>query len=34
LAALSEVAEIRDLLDTEIAALLRGLQEEIRYQRR
>jgi hypothetical protein len=33
LAALSEVAEIRDLLDTEIAALLRGLQEEIRYQR-
>lgn len=34
LAALSEVAEIRDLLDTEITALLRGLQEEIRYQRR
>jgi hypothetical protein len=33
LAALSEVAEIRDLLDTEITALLRGLQEEIRYQR-
>ena len=33
LAALSDVAEIRDLLDAEITAFLRGLQEEIRYQR-
>ena len=33
LAALSDVAAIRDLLETEIIAFLRGLQEEIRYQR-
>ena len=33
LAALSDVAEIRDLLDAEITAFLRGLQQEIRYQR-
>jgi hypothetical protein len=33
LAALSDVAEIRDLLEAEITAFLRGLQEEIRYQR-
>ena len=34
LAALSEAAEIRDLLDAEIIAILKSLQEEIRYQRR
>lgn len=34
LAALGEAKEIRELLDVEIVALLRGLQEEIRYQRR
>lgn len=33
LAALSEPAEIRDLLDLEIIAILKALQEEIRYQR-
>jgi hypothetical protein len=33
LAALSEAAEIRDLLDAEITAILKSLQEEIRYQR-
>jgi len=33
LAALSEAAEIRDLLDIEIVAILKSLQEEIRYQR-
>jgi hypothetical protein len=33
LAALTDVAEIRDLLDAEFTALLRGLQQEIRYQR-
>ena len=34
LAALSDPAEIRDLLDAEIIAILKSLQEEIRYQRR
>jgi hypothetical protein len=34
LAAMSDLAEIRDLLETEVIALLRSLQEEIRYQRR
>ena len=34
LAALSDPAEIRDLLDGEIIAILKSLQEEIRYQRR
>ncbi len=34
LAALSEAAEIRDFLDAEIIAILKSLQEEIRYQRR
>ena len=34
LAALSNPAEIRDLLDGEIIAILKSLQEEIRYQRR
>jgi len=33
LAALSEAREIRDLLDAEIVAILKSLQEEIRYQR-
>jgi hypothetical protein len=33
LAALTDVAEIRDLLDAEVTAFLRGLQQEIRYQR-
>jgi len=33
LAALGDLNQIRDLLDTEITATLRGLQEEIRYQR-
>lgn len=33
LAALGDLKEIRDLLDTEITATLRGLQEELRYQR-
>ncbi len=34
LAALGDMKEIRDLLDAEIAATLRSLQEDIRYQRR
>ncbi len=34
LAALGDMKEIRDLLDAEIAATLRSLQEEIRYSRR
>ncbi len=34
LAAMSDIAEIRDLLDAEIIAILKSLQEEIRYQRR
>jgi hypothetical protein len=34
LAALSDVREVRELLDTEIAATLRNLQEDIRYGRR
>ena len=34
LAALGDMKEIRDLLDTEITVTLRGLQEELRYQRR
>lgn len=33
LAAQGDLNQIRDLLDTEITATLRGLQEEIRYQR-
>ena len=33
LAALSEAVEIRDLLDSEIIAILKSIQEEIRYQR-
>lgn len=33
LAALSDVREVRELLDTEITALLRALQEDIRYGR-
>jgi len=33
LAALGDLKEIRDLLDTEITATLRGLQEDLRYQR-
>ncbi len=33
LAALGDAKEIRDLLEAEIIAILRGLQEEIRYQR-
>jgi phage terminase Nu1 subunit (DNA packaging protein) len=33
LAALSDVREVRELLDTEIEAMLRALQEEIRYRR-
>jgi hypothetical protein len=33
LSALSDIAEIRDLLEAEIVALLKSLQEEIRYQR-
>jgi hypothetical protein len=34
LAALGDLKEIRDLLDTEITATLKSLQEELRYQRR
>jgi phage terminase Nu1 subunit (DNA packaging protein) len=34
LAALNDMKEIRDLLDAEIAATLRSLQEDIRYSRR
>jgi hypothetical protein len=33
LAALNDVREVRELLDTEITVLLRALQEEIRYGR-
>ncbi|MCW5982459.1 MAG: hypothetical protein KIT09_30510 [Bryobacteraceae bacterium] len=33
LAALGDTKDIRDLLDAEMTAILRGLQEEIRYQR-
>jgi len=33
LAALSDVKDVRDLMDTEITAMLKGLHEEIRYQR-
>ncbi len=33
LAALSDVREVRDLLEAEVIAFLRGVQEEIRYQR-
>ncbi|MGC8761513.1 MAG: hypothetical protein ACP5VC_16260 [Bryobacteraceae bacterium] len=33
LAALNDVREVRELLDTEITALLRALQEDIRYGR-
>jgi len=33
LAALSDAREVRDLLDAEIVAILKALQEEIRYQR-
>ena len=33
LAALSDVREVRDLLEAEVTAFLRGVQEEIRYQR-
>lgn len=33
LAALTDAAEVRDLLDREIIAMLKALQEEIRYQR-
>jgi hypothetical protein len=33
LAALGDLKEIRDLLDAEITATLRALQEELRYQR-
>ena len=33
LAALNDVREVRELLDAEITALLRALQEDIRYGR-
>lgn len=33
LAALSDVREVRDLLEAEVTAFLRSVQEEIRYQR-
>ena len=33
LAALGDLKEIRDLLDAEITAILRSLQEELRHQR-
>lgn len=33
LAALTDAAEVRDLLDREIVAILKSLQEEIRHQR-
>jgi phage terminase Nu1 subunit (DNA packaging protein) len=33
LAALGEVRAVRELLDTEIEAILRGLQDDIRYRR-
>lgn len=33
LAALSDAREVRDLLDAEIVAILKAIQEEIRYQR-
>jgi phage terminase Nu1 subunit (DNA packaging protein) len=33
LAALSEVREVRELLDGEIEAILRGLEDELRYRR-